>query len=50
MKKEIKELKYLNSTIWSTSDDQMIEISQKNDEIDDLQEQITALKASNTDL
>ena len=43
-------MKYVNRTIWSTSDDQMYEISLKDTEIDELKDEISQLCKKNEEM
>ena len=42
--KEIEELKYINKTIWTNADEQMMELSQKEDQLEKLVEEHQNLK------
>lgn len=50
LEKQVQDLKIVNNTVWMNSDDQMVELAEKEDEIERLQERSGEQKETIKDL
>ena len=50
LEKQVADLKFVNNTVWTNSDDQIIEIAEKEEEIEMLQEKNIQQKLENDEL
>lgn len=50
LEKQVRDLKIVNNTVWMNSDDQMVELAEKEDEIERLQERSGEQKETIKDL